>query len=73
MKLVSTIGIYNMDLESVEVVEGKRLLFKGKMGIWESKIYYDYNDIIRSMRLFMNLKVMLFMFLMPLKILFVRR
>ncbi|MEW5945182.1 MAG: hypothetical protein AB1742_03190 [bacterium] len=73
MKLVSTIGIYEMKLRSVEVVRGNRLMIRGKMGIWESKIYYDYNDIIGALKLFMKPSVLLFLFLMPFRMLFGRR
>lgn len=71
MKFVSPIGIFSMELNSVEV-KGDRLLFLGKMGEWgmRVRIYYDYADIVTAIKLLLKPKVILYILSSPFKIWF---
>lgn len=68
MKVVSPAGDFEILIKEAEV-EGKSVVIKGQMGVWDSKIYLSPGDLWLFTSLFFRPSVLLFLLKLPLRLL----
>lgn len=66
MKLISTIGMYDLTAEELSVEE-ECLVLQGKMGIWEARGILTPDDIRQLMRLVFRPRVLRYLLTLPFK------
>ena len=69
MKVVSPAGDFEITVNESTVEDGK-IVVKGQMGVWDSKIYMEFSDVIQFTKIFLNPRVILYMIKAPVKSMF---
>ena len=69
MKVVSPAGDFEITVNESTVEDGK-IVVKGQMGVWDSKIYMEFSDVIQFTKIFLNPRVILYMIKAPFKSMF---
>ena len=69
MKVVSPAGDFEITVNESSVEEGK-IVIKGQMGVWDSKIYMETSDVLQFTKIFLNPSVILYLLKAPFKSLF---
>ncbi|MEE8346265.1 MAG: hypothetical protein V3S20_02840 [Dehalococcoidia bacterium] len=64
MKLISTIGMYDLTAEELSV-EDEGLVIQGKMGIWEARGIFTPDDIRQITRLVLRPRILLYLLTLP--------
>lgn len=64
-KIVSSAGEMEMSLLSIKV-EGKNIMMKGKMGVWDAKITIPPEETLRVVRMMLKPSLILYLFKLPL-------
>lgn len=64
MKLISTIGMYDLTAEEL-TVEEEGLVLRGKMGVWEARSIFTPDDIRQITRLVLRPRVLLYLLTLP--------
>ncbi len=71
MKVVSPAGDFEILIREADV-EGGSIVVKGQMGVWDSRIYLDSEDIRLFTSLFFRPSVLLFLLKLPFRLLLKR-
>ena len=66
MKVVSPAGDFEITVHESSV-EDDRIVIKGQMGIWDSKIYMSPSDVLQFGKIFLNPSVILYLLKAPFK------
>jgi hypothetical protein len=66
MKLISTIGMYDLTAEEL-TVEEEGLVLQGKMGIWEARGIFTPGDIRQLTRLVLRPRILRYLLTLPFK------
>jgi hypothetical protein len=69
LKVVSPAGDFEILIREAGV-EGGSIVVKGQMGVWDSKIYLDSEDIWLFTSLFFRPSVLFFLLKLPFRLLF---
>jgi hypothetical protein len=69
-KIVSSAGEMEMSLVSVGI-EGDNIVMKGKMGVWDAKVFIPPEEALKTIGMMLNLSLILYTFKLPL--LFLRK
>lgn len=72
MKVVSPAGEFEIVVRE-SAVEGDSVIFKGEMGVWQSKIYLTPYDLWLFTKLLLKPQVLLFLLKLPFLTLFRRK
>ena len=63
-KIISSAGEMQMSLVSIEI-EDDNILMKGKMGVWDSKIYISPKEAAKMAGMMFNVSLVLYIFKLP--------
>ena len=66
MKVVSPAGDFEITVNE-SMVEEDKIVIKGQMGVWDSKIYMSPTDVLQFGKIFLNPSVILFLIKAPFK------
>ncbi len=66
MKVVSPAGDFEITVHESSV-EDDRIVIKGQMGVWDSKIYMSPSDVLQFGKIFLNPSVILYLLKAPFK------
>ncbi len=66
MKVVSPAGHFEITVHE-SAVEDDRIVIKGQMGVWDSKIYMSPSDVLQFGKIFLNPSVILYLLKAPFK------
>ena len=66
MKVVSPAGDFEITVHESSV-EDDRIVIKGQMGVWDSKIYMSSSDVLQIGKIFLNPSVILYLLKAPFK------
>lgn len=66
MKVISPAGEFEIKVSEANV-EGKHVVIKGQMGVWDSKIYITPSDLYKLVSIIARPRVMLFVLTAPLR------
>ena len=66
MKVVSPAGDFEITVHESSV-EDDRIVIKGQMGVWDSKIYMSPSDVLQLGKIFLNPSVILYLLKAPFK------
>jgi len=66
MKVVSPAGDFEITVHESSV-EDDRIVIKGQMGVWDSKIYMSPSDVLQIGKIFLNPSVILYLLKAPFK------
>ncbi len=66
MKVVSPAGDFEITVNESSV-EDDRIVIKGQMGVWDSKIYMSPSDVLQFGKIFLNPSVILYLLKAPFK------
>lgn len=69
MKVVSPAGDFEITVNE-SMVEDDKIVIKGQMGVWDSKIYMSTSDVLQFGKMFLNPSVILYLIKAPFKSLF---
>ena len=69
MKVVSPAGEFEITVRESSV-EDDKIVIKGQMGVWDSKIYMEPSDVLQFTKIFLNPSVILHLLKAPFKFLF---
>ena len=64
MKVISPAGEFEIKVSEANV-EGKHIVIKGQMGVWDSKIYITPGDLYQFVSIIARPRVMLFLLMVP--------
>jgi hypothetical protein len=67
-KIVSSAGEMEMSLVSVGI-EGDNIVMKGKMGVWDAKVFISPEEALKTIGMMLNLSLILYTFKLPLLLL----
>jgi len=66
MKVVSPAGDFEITVHE-STVEDDKIVIKGQMGVWDSKIYMSPSDVLQFGKIFLNPSVILYLLKAPFK------
>ncbi len=66
MKVVSPAGDFEITVHESSV-EDDKIVIKGQMGVWDSKIYMSPSDVLQFGKIFLNPSVILYLLKAPFK------
>jgi len=66
MKVVSPAGDFEITVNE-SMVEDDKIVIKGQMGVWDSKIYMSPTDVLQFGKIFLNPSVILYLIKAPFK------
>ena len=66
MKVVSPAGDFEITVNE-SMVEEDKIVIKGQMGVWDSKIYMSPTEVLQFGKIFLNPSVILFLIKAPFK------
>ena len=66
MKVVSPAGDFEITIHESSV-EDDKIVIKGQMGVWDSKIYMSPSDVLQFGKIFLNPSVILYLLKAPFK------
>ncbi len=66
MKVVSPAGDFEITVHE-SAVEDDKIVIKGQMGVWDSKIYMSPSDVLQFGKIFLNPSVILYLLKAPFK------
>lgn len=69
MKVKSPAGEFEITLEEADVEEG-RVVVRGRMGVWDSKIYMEPHELAAFLVIMLKPKVLLFLLSLPFRFAF---
>ena len=69
MKVVRPAGDFDITVDE-SMIEEDRIVIKGQMGVWDSKIYMTPSDVFQFGKIFLNPSVIVFLLKAPFKSLF---
>lgn len=69
MKVVSPAGDFEITVDESTIEEDK-IVIKGQMGVWDSKIYMSPSEVFQFGKIFLNPSIILFLIKAPFKSLF---
>ena len=69
MKVVSPAGDFEITVDE-SMIEDDKIVIKGQMGVWDSKIYMSPSDVFQFGKIFLNPSVIVFLIKAPFKSLF---
>ena len=67
-KIVSSAGEMEMSLVSVGIA-GDNIVMKGKMGVWDAKVFISPEEALKTIGMMLNLSLILYTFKLPLLLL----
>ena len=66
MKVVSPAGDFEITVNE-STVEDDKIVIKGQMGVWDSKIYMSPTEVLQFGKIFLNPSVILYLIKAPFK------
>ena len=69
MKVVSPAGDFEITVNE-STVEDNKIVIKGQMGVWDSKIYMETSDVLQFTKIFLKPSVILYLLKAPFKSMF---
>ena len=66
MKVVSPAGDFEITVND-SMVEEDKIVIKGQMGVWDSKIYMTPTDVLQFGKIFLNPSVIFYLIKAPFK------
>jgi hypothetical protein len=66
MKVVSPAGDFEITVNE-SAVEDDKIVIKGQMGVWDSKIYMSPTEVLQFGKIFLNPSVILYLIKAPFK------
>ncbi|MFQ5729042.1 MAG: hypothetical protein ACE5GN_01605 [Waddliaceae bacterium] len=69
MKVVSPAGDFEIKVIKADV-EGKHIVVRGEMGVWDSKIYISPGDLWQFISIILRPRVVLFLLASPFRVLY---
>ena len=66
MKVVSPAGDFEITVND-SMVEEDKIVIKGQMGVWDSKIYMTPTDVLQFGKIFLNPSVIFYLLKAPFK------
>lgn len=69
MKVVSPAGDFEITVDE-STIEDDKIVIKGQMGVWDSKIYMSPSEVFQFGKIFLNPSIILFLLKAPFKSLF---
>ena len=69
MKVVSPAGDFEITVDE-SMIEDDKIVIKGQMGVWDSKIYMSPSEVFQFGKIFLNPSVIVFLIKAPFNSLF---